>query len=61
MPAARVWRLGRSSCPKNPVDLCFHCGETFSGVEKCVRCGEPLRADGRRIRLRRLPARSDRR
>ncbi|MDX3762394.1 hypothetical protein ACWDBO_51140 [Streptomyces mirabilis] len=37
---------GQVVLPKNPVDLCFHCGETFSGVEKCVRCGEPFAPTG---------------
>jgi len=36
---ALVRRVLTAADPKNPVDLCFHCGETFSGMEECVRCG----------------------
>ncbi|PJE98138.1 hypothetical protein CUT44_08775 [Streptomyces carminius] len=30
--------------PENPVDLCFHCGETGSGMRECARCGKPFAA-----------------
>lgn len=45
-PACDVDALVRgvrsAASPKNPVDLCFHCGETFSDMEDCVRCEEPF-------------------
>ncbi|MEU9452897.1 hypothetical protein [Streptomyces sp. NPDC048277] len=45
-PACDVEALVRgvltAAAPRNPVDLCFHCGETFSGMEECVRCGKPF-------------------
>ncbi|MFE9427742.1 hypothetical protein ACFYNO_32815 [Kitasatospora sp. NPDC006697] len=28
-----------AAAPDSPVDLCFHCGEAFSDLEECGRCG----------------------
>ncbi|MFJ2716870.1 hypothetical protein [Streptomyces sp. NPDC087437] len=43
---ALVRRVITAADPRNPVDLCFHCGETFSGMDECVRCGEPFAPTG---------------